>query len=85
MPDPKPIDPAKLRYLESRARALAKQIETGLHATSSTKYGFALLLFSFDGSELTYISNARRATWFNALKNCLTVGSAETSTDFPAG
>jgi hypothetical protein len=52
----KNIDPAKLRYLEARAREIARRIDDGINQAHETtgapkQYGFALLLFSFDGAE----------------------------------
>lgn len=82
---PDPIDPEKLRYLESRARAIAKSLDAQLHATTSNRYGFALLLFSFDGSELTWISNANREDMIEALEEILNKWKRGDMTDFPGG
>lgn len=83
MPDK--IDPAKLRYIESRARAIAKLLDTQIHATTTEKYGFALLIFSFQGPELTYISNAERADMIQALRELLEKWETGNMSDFPGG
>lgn len=84
MPE-KNIDPTKLRYLESRARALAEILDKQLHVATGRRYGFALLLFSFDGPELTWISNAERGDMIKALRELLARWEVGDMTDFPGG
>lgn len=55
------IDPFIMRRIEHEARELGKRIARDLNPdTAKNKVGFMLMIFSFDGPELTYLSNARR-------------------------
>lgn len=86
----KDIDPAKLRYLEAKAREIGKLIDDAINESitggqSNKKFGFALLLFSFDGSELTWISNAEREDMTKALEELLSNWKRGKMTDFPGG
>lgn len=56
----KPFDPEKMRRMNHEARELAKILDSGLQGKFGERMGFTLFVFSFDGSELTYISNANR-------------------------
>lgn len=70
----KPIDPQRMLFLESRARTLAEIVRAGLQISEpgeQKKYGFMLLLFSFDGSEATYTSNADRTDMIEFLEEML--------------
>lgn len=64
----KEISKEKLRGMESNARNLAGKIDQHMSIASTEHYGFALVLFSFEGPELTYVSNAERADMINALE-----------------
>lgn len=84
------VDPEKLRYLESSARRIAKSLDGAINQSVTggevkKKYGFALLLFSFDGPELTWIANAERADMIRALKELLARWEVGDMTDFPGG
>lgn len=86
----KQIDPAKLRYLEAKAREIGKLIDSAINESvtggaSEKRFGFALLLFSFDGSELTWLSNAERADMIKALEELLGNWRRGKMTDFPGG
>jgi hypothetical protein len=61
MPD---MDPEKIRQMEHAGRELAAVLERVLKeyfAKGDERWGFALMLFSFEGPEFTWISNAQRA------------------------
>jgi hypothetical protein len=83
------VDPAKLRYLESRAREIARRLDSALNpdiGTGAPKgYGFALLLFSFRGEELTWISNAKREDMIRLMEEMLERWKRGDMTDFPGG
>ncbi|HKS27785.1 MAG TPA: hypothetical protein VJS44_08195 [Pyrinomonadaceae bacterium] len=84
----KDVDPAKMRYLEARAREIAKRLDAALNqqVTGAPKqYGFALLLFSFNGSELTWISNAEREDMIRLMEEMLERWKKGDMTDFPGG
>ena len=58
------MDAAKIREMEAAGRQIAKMLQNAVReyeALSGEKCGFALMLFSFDGPEFTWISNAQRA------------------------
>lgn len=58
------MDPAKIRAMEAAGRDIAKSLEyafTKFHSSTDEKWGFALMIFSFDGPEFSWISNAQRA------------------------
>lgn len=84
------IDPAKTRYLESRAREIAQRLDAALnqghHVSGAPKqYGFGLLLFSFNGAELTWISNAERADMIRLFEELLARWRVGDMTDVPGG
>jgi len=54
----RPIDMQKLHQLEEQAREIGVLIGRGIEKRG--KYGFCLMLFDFDGPELTWISNSNR-------------------------
>lgn len=57
----KPVDPEKMRKLEAMARELFNVLDVVSQGElQSRKVGMALFIFSFEGAELTYISNADR-------------------------
>ena len=56
-----PVDAEKMRHMEATARALAGVLDQATNdAFKNKRLGFALFIFSFEGAELTYISNAGR-------------------------
>jgi hypothetical protein len=66
-----PMDMDKMRRMESSARDIAKLLERaldGFRESNGNKMGFALMLFSFDGPEFTWISNAQRDDMIKALR-----------------
>lgn len=85
------IDPAILRTLEARAREIGRGLDDALNPTNPAtgrrvrKQGFALLLFSFDGPELTWLSNADREDMIRLLEEILQKFKTGQMTDFPGG
>lgn len=55
----RPVDPEKMRWLESQARDIGNLLGEAVKR-SGHPHGFALFLFSFEGAEMTYISNSNR-------------------------
>ena len=87
MPD---VDPAKMRFIEAKAREIGTLIDDAINInvtgrSAKKRFGFTLILFSFDGSELTYISNAMRADMVKALDELLDNWKRGEMTDFPGG
>ena len=65
----KKLDLDKLHEMESEARDIAQVIGGVLDkAHGPKKVGFCLMIFSFDGEELTYISSAQREDMIKLLK-----------------
>jgi hypothetical protein len=56
----KDIRPDVLARMELRARMLAKAIHGVIDPQRLRQVGFTLILFSYDGSESTYVSSAKR-------------------------
>jgi hypothetical protein len=59
----RPVDPEKMRQMEASGREIAKLLQNAMEryqAAGGERWGFALMLFSFDGGEFTWISNANR-------------------------
>lgn len=60
----KPIDPRKLHEMEDKAREIGHLIGNAIKGhcreKNLSRYGFALMMFSFDGAELTWISDSNR-------------------------
>jgi hypothetical protein len=82
---PKNVDPARMRYLESKARNIAKRLDGMVNDGQPERYGFGLLLFTFNGPELTWISNAERADMIKLFEELLERWKANDMTDFPGG
>lgn len=59
----KPVDPEKMRMMEAKAREIGEVLGRAVKAPGEThgKFGFVLMLLSYDGPEFTYISNVERA------------------------
>lgn len=72
------IDPERLGAAESGARKFAQALDSLLPPSM----GFAVLIFSFDGPEMSYISNAERSTMVKAMKEF--TEAAESYSDFPS-
>jgi hypothetical protein len=68
----KPIDPELLRRLEAEARNIGNGIANGLKQRIGKPMGFALFIFNFDGSELTYISNSNREDMIRLIEETAT-------------
>jgi hypothetical protein len=64
----KPVNPQVLHKLEEKAREIGGLIGKSLAEGMGKRYGFTLMLFSFDGAELTWISNANRDDMVELLK-----------------
>jgi hypothetical protein len=63
-----PIDMAKLVRMEAANRHLGKLIKKAIDQ-SGGDFGFALLMFSYGtGSEMTWLSNAKRPDMIKALE-----------------
>jgi hypothetical protein len=57
----RPIDGERMRRLEATAREIAAALGRALERGGFEKdCGFTLMLFSYEGPEITYISSARR-------------------------
>lgn len=64
-----PMDMDKMRRMEASARDLGHVLGEALSTIhSGEKMGFALMLFSFEGPEFTWISNAQRDDMIRALR-----------------
>lgn len=58
------IDPQKIREMEQAGREIATVLERAIKSyqlSSGERWGFGLFIFSFEGPEFTWISNAQRA------------------------
>jgi hypothetical protein len=64
------MDAAKIRKMESDAREIGKLIGDAIEQRGQ-KNGFALMIFSFDGPEFTYISNAQRGDMIKTMKELI--------------
>lgn len=66
------MDANKIREMEFASREIAKTLERAFLSFQkiggSEKWGFALMIFSFEGPEFTWISNAQRADMVKALQ-----------------
>lgn len=64
MSDMRPVDPELMRRLEAAGHDIAETLERAIKMwtgdITQEKIGFTLMIFSFNGPEFTYISNARR-------------------------
>ncbi len=90
MPDEQKIDPHKMRFIEAKARELAKTLDAAIHqtitgGTTEHRFGFALMIFAFDTPELTYISNAQRDDMRKMLRELLDRWEANDWSEFAGG
>jgi len=87
----KELNAAVLRDLEAQARILGKTLDDTINPPNpatghrNRKKGFALLLFSFDGPELTWLSNAERKDMIRLLEEILLKFKVGNMDDFPDG
>lgn len=65
------MDHGVMHKLESDARAIGKTIDRAINPNGKREYGFCLMLFSFKGEELTYISNSERESMIAAVEEWL--------------
>lgn len=85
------INAAILRNLEAQARSLGRTLDDTINPPNPAtgkrerKKGFALLIFSFDGPELTWLSNAEREDMIRLLDEILLKMKAGRMDDFPGG
>jgi hypothetical protein len=80
----RPVDPEKMREMEAAGRDIAKTLEralAGFHAVGGERWGFALMIFSFEGSEFTWISNAERATMVKTMQEFIAANPPDLTWD----
>jgi hypothetical protein len=63
----RPVDGDKMRRLEALAREVGHLIGDAIEV-GGVRQGFALMLFSFEGPEFTWVSNAQRADMLKVLE-----------------
>jgi hypothetical protein len=78
------LDPEKLREIEAVSREIGRILGSAINDIGyKGRYGFALMLFSFEGPEFTYISNADRDDMIRVLEEfiakCKSGGASLTS------
>ena len=69
------MDGDKIRSMEAAGRDIAKSLQVAFErfgAKGGEKWGFALMIFSFDGPEFTWISNAQRADMVKTMQEFIT-------------
>jgi hypothetical protein len=67
----KEMDGDTIRSMEAAGRDIAKSLQVAFdrfQGRNKEKWGFALMIFSFDGPEFTWISNAQRADMVKAMQ-----------------
>jgi hypothetical protein len=74
----KEIDPERMRNMEAMAREIAAAL--GRATARQPGSGFLLLLYSFEGPELTYISNGNREDCTKMLLELLSKWRSEADT-----
>lgn len=62
------MDPELLRLMEATCREIGGLIGRVVQAQTGGKQGFALFIFSFEGPEMTWISNSDRGGMIAALE-----------------
>ena len=62
------LNPEKLRRMEATCREIGHMIGGAIDSIGDEHHGFALMVFSFDGPEFTWISNAQRDDMIRALE-----------------
>jgi len=69
-----PMNPKRVRMMKAASREIAAHLERAIDSyrlhlgAAEEKWGFALMIFNFNGAEFTWISNAQRADMLKALK-----------------
>lgn len=61
----------KLEEMEHAAREIAKTLHRGIktfQVESGEEWGFALMIFSYNGPEFTWVSNANREDMIKVMK-----------------
>lgn len=66
-----PVDPEKMRNLERLGRQIGQLIGEAINRSGAKDHGFALFIFSYKGSEMTYVSSANREDMIKALHEFL--------------
>ena len=69
------IDPERMRMMEACGREIAAALGRAtekFNTQGGDKWGFALMLFSFNGPEFSWISNAQRADMVKAMQEFIT-------------
>jgi hypothetical protein len=79
------IEAKKLRHLEGKAREIAKLLDAAVNKGRDEKSGFCLFLFSFEGPEFTYVSNAQREDMIKLLEEILARWKVGDMNDYPGG
>ena len=75
-----------MRRLEFVAREVAALIGNAIDdSMGDGHYGFMLMLFTFDGSETTYCSNAERSTMVKLLSEFISKNRPELTWDESVG
>lgn len=65
------MDGDKIRSMEACGREIAQLLQNAFDRfgqQSNEKWGFALMIFSFNGPEFTWISNAQRADMIKTMQ-----------------
>lgn len=77
MNDMRPVDPELMRRLEAAGKDIAATLERAIQmwTGSDDKIGFTLMIFSFNGPEFTYISNARRDDMIKTMQEFIAANS----------
>jgi hypothetical protein len=78
----RPIDGDRMRYLEATAREIGAALGRAIKRPGLEGCGFTLLLFSYEGSEITYISSAEREGMKKTMRELLAkwdAGEADTT------
>lgn len=75
----RPVDPQRLHNLETTAREIARLLDGCIQRSMHVRCGFAFLLFSFEGPEMTWVSNADRVDMVKALRELLARWEAGTA------
>lgn len=70
---PREIDPEIAKSLEKNARELGNVLDYVINRGNpgERKYGFTLLLYSFEGPEITYLCNSDRPSMIKAMEEIL--------------
>lgn len=66
------IDPERMRRAEMFVKDIGRQIDNAMNFVPGPKrFGFCLCIFSFEGEEFAYTSNAERASVIKALEELI--------------